>query len=335
MTTFHKAQALSAALIAAFTLAACGGGSDSSPMPAPAQSPPPLTSPLPATQPQASPPPATPVPTDPGAPALTNNIATDGLNWLNYRRQQAGVSVLTRNSSIDAAAAGHSNYQRLNTVTHVQEVGKPGFTGVQLLDRLKAVGYATPSYFYGEVISASTTTSGVYLAEELITAIYHRFAIFEPRFKEIGAGFSTSSNGYAILTTNFAANNGYGPGIGKGNIVTWPVNGQTGILRNFFSDYEAPDPVDNANEVGYPISVHADADVALTVTSFTVKPRNGNDLAVKLLSAAADPEKTKTRSAVSIVPLAVLAPSTVYDVSFSGTADGAPISKNWSFTTKQ
>ena len=269
-----------------------------------------------------------------GAPAITNNTATDGLNWLNFRRQQAGVSALTRSSLVDTAASGHSNYQRLNVVTHLQEAGKPGFTGVNLVDRLRAVNYATPTYFYGEVISASSTNSGVYLAEELITAIYHRFAIFEPRFKEIGAGIATNSTGYTIFTTNLTANDGYGPGIGRGNIITWPVAGQTGIVPNFYSDYEAPDPVENANEVGYPISVHADADVVLSVSSFTVKPRGGANLAVKLLSAAADPQKTTTRSAASIVPLSVLAAGTTYDVSFVGAADGTPISKSWSFTTK-
>ncbi len=329
MKILYRWQNTSAALIAALVLAACGGGGDASspatPTPTPSPVVPPPITPAPPVTP--------PAPAEPGAPALTNNIATDGLNWLNYRRAQAGLSVLTRNSLIDSAASGHSNYQRLNTVTHVQEMGKQGFTGVQLLDRLKAVGYATPSYFYGEVISASSSASGVYLAEELITAIYHRFAIFEPRFKEIGAG-SAASNNYNIFTTNFAANNGYGPGIGKGNIVTWPVNGQTGVVRNFFSDYEEPDPVTNANEVGYPISVHADADVALTVTSFTVRPRGGSNLAVKLLSAAADPGKTTTRSAVSIVPLAVLGVGT-FDVTFEGSADGVALSKSWSFTTKQ
>jgi hypothetical protein len=184
------------------------------------------------------------------------------------------------------------------------------------------------------VNSASTGTSGTYLAEELITAIYHRFAILEPRFKEIGAGSSTDSRGYTVFTNNFGSNNGYGPGIGKGNIVSWPFNGQTGIVRNFFSDYEEPDPVDNANEVGYPISVHADADVNLTVTSFTVKPRGGNVLTVKLLSADADPQKTSTRSAAAIVPLTVLAAGTVYDVNFTGLADGVPVTKSWFFTTK-
>ncbi len=324
MKTLYRWQNCSAGLLVALALAACGGGgSGDSATPSPV-TPPPIS----------TPPPDGPAPVEPGAPALTSNTATDGLNWLNFRRSQAGLSVLTRNSSIDLAASGHSNYQTLNTVTHVQEVGKQGFTGVNLVDRLRAVGYARPTYFYGEVISASTSNSGVYLAEELITAIYHRFAIFEPRFKEIGAGTSTNAAGYTIFTNNFAANDGYGAGIGKGNIVTWPVNGQVNIAPNFYSDFEEPDPVPNANEVGYPISVHADADVALTVTTFSVRRRGGANLPVKLLSAAADPVHTTTRSAVSIVPLAVLAARTVYEVNFTGTADGAEIAKSWSFTTK-
>ena len=321
MKSFNRWQQTGASLVVVLALAACGGGGGGGSSSVPS-----------AVTPTA---PITPPAPEPGAPALTNNTATDGLNWLNFRRSQAGLSVLTRNALIDAAATGHSNYQKLNTVTHVQVVGKPGFTGVHLLDRLQAVGYATPSYFYGEVISASNTTSGVYLAEELITAIYHRFAIFEPRFKEIGAGAVSNATGYTIFTNNFAANDGYGPGIGKGNIATWPVDGQTRVLTNFFSDFEEPDPVENVDEVGYPISVHADADVTLTVTSFTVKPRGGVNLPAKLLSKATDSANMgNNTSAAAIVPLSKLAANTVYDVSFSGLADGTPISKSWSFTTR-
>jgi uncharacterized protein YkwD len=328
MKTLDRWPGTSAAVLAALALTACGGGGSGG---AQAPNPPSLECPAVTTLPASA---MTP---EPGAPAITNNTATDGLNWLNFRRQQTGLSVLTRNALIDAAATGHSNYQRQNTVTHVQEVGKPGFTGVQLLDRLQAVGYATPSYFYGEVISASTSTSGTYLAEELITAIYHRFAIFEPRFKEIGAGSATNGSGYTIFTNDFAANNGYGPGIGKGNIVTWPTDGKTGVVRNFLSDYEAPDPVPDkcVNEVGYPVSVHADADVRLTVSAFTIRPRGGSNLSVRLLSQATDSANMGANaSAASIVPLSVLAAATVYDVTFSGTADGVAITKNWSFTTK-
>jgi len=318
MSTLQHWRMTLATLAISMGLAACGGGGGS-------DSPTPVPAPTGAAAPQEA-----------GAPALTNHISTDGLNWINFRRAQIGVTVLTRNGVIDNAAQGHSEYQRVNNiVTHDQTVGKQGFTGVALDHRLLQAGYVfnrNANFAYGEVISATTSTSGVYMAEELITAIYHRFVIFEPRFKEIGTGAATNAAGYAYLTVNFAANNGYGPGVGKGNLATWPVNGQTGVTRNFLSDYEAPDPVPELNEVGYPVSVHADIDVTLSVSTFSMRPRGEADVTVKVLRRATDTNTPK--SAAALVPLSVLRAGTTYDVSFTGTADGVPISKNWSFVTK-
>lgn len=314
MRTTQRWPTLAAALATALALTACGGGSSSGNV---------TTTPV------------NPAPIEVGAPAATGNVATDGVNWVNYRRTQAGLPVLTRNSLIDLAAQRHSSYQQSNTVTHEQEVGKTGFTGVTLADRLRQVNYLGSSYFIGEVISASTSNSGGYLSEELITAIYHRFVIFEPQFKEIGGGAVTSGSGYTIMTIDFAANNGaFSAGLGAGNLATWPVNGQTGVTRNFLSDFESPDPVANANEVGYPVSVHADADRSVTVTSFTLQQRGASStVAVKLLSAATDSVHTPN-SAAAIIPLAVLAGGATYDVNFSGTVGGIPVVKAWSFTTK-
>eukprot|EP01032_Pedospumella_encystans_P027781 gene27780-31382_t len=82
-------------------------------------------------------------PAEPGAPTLSGDIPLDGYNWINYRRQQAGLSALARNARIDLAAQAHSNYQRQNnTVTHDQTAGLPGFTGVTLKDRLANADYA-------------------------------------------------------------------------------------------------------------------------------------------------------------------------------------------------
>lgn len=319
MSQLQRWQNGIAGLAAALALAACGGGGGSAPPPA-------LTPVAPPSS----------VPADGPPPALTNNVATDGFNWINYRRGQIGMPILSRNALIDRAAQQHSDYLRLNnTVSHDQIAGKPGFTGLGLEARLAQVGYSFnrgANFAFGEVISGTSSNSGVYMAEELITAIYHRFVIFEPRFKEMGTGSATSSAGYTYFTTNFAANNGYGPGVGKGNLATWPANGQTGVTRNFYSDYEAPDPVAELNEVGYPVSVHADIDAVLSVTTFTMRPRGESDIAVKLLRRSAD-EHTP-RSAAAIVPLGVLRAGTTYDVSFIGASDGAPVSKTWSFTTR-
>ncbi|WP_082551814.1 CAP domain-containing protein [Massilia sp. Root351] len=305
--------ALTAAFMAAL-LAACGGGGGGS------------------TAAVATPSTVN-TPAEPGAPTLSGDIPLDGYNWINYRRQQAGLAALARNARIDLAAQAHSSYQRQNnTVTHDQTAGLPGFTGVTLKDRLASAGYAlVGAYAYGEVISAASETSGFYHAEELITAIYHRFVIMEPVFREAGTG-SATGNGYTYFTADFATTNGYGAGVGRGKLVVYPAVNQTRVPLNFFSDTESPDPVPNQNEVGYPISVQGDISAAVNVQTFTVRPRGGADLPVRLLTRATDRETPVAGAA--IIPLSVLKAATTYDVTFTGTVDGVTANRSWSFTTK-
>ncbi|KQQ31133.1 hypothetical protein ASF61_17970 [Duganella sp. Leaf126] len=277
----------------------------------------------------------TTVPAD--APVATGDTATDAVNWFNYRRGMLGLSVLTRNTTIDTAALGHSRYLQLNnTVSHGQQSGKPGFTGDTTGARLTAAGYAiTPPYAFGEVISAAGNTSGAFHAEQLIAAIYHRFVIFEPVFREIGAGAVTANGNFTYLTADLAASGALGTGLGAGKIAVYPVAGQTAVSTSFMSDQEEPDPVPDRNEVGYPISVHADLRTSggeLTVQSFTVAPRGGAALATRLLSHATDASTGATVAA--IVPLAVLSGNTTYDVSFRGAVSGVAVSKDWSFSTR-
>lgn len=315
MTASQRWNNTISALLLAGLLAACGGGDN------------------------AGAPGTVPLQQEPGAPAATGNTALDGFNWTNFRRTQAGIPQLTRNSIVDVAAQGHSDYQKLNdTITHVQTAGQPGFTGVTLLDRLQAAGYVfnqATSFAYGEVIAAADDTSGFYLAEELVTAIYHRFVMFEPIFKESGAGAATVPGGYTYFTNDFTANNGFGPGLGSGQLALYPYAGQSRVPTIFFSNQEAPDPVPDQDEVGYPISVHANFTSNLNVDSFTVRPRGGADMAVRLLTKETDPQTSRSGpAAAAIIPLAVLAAGTTYDVSFSGQIDSVQIDKTWSFTTR-
>lgn len=318
--TMHRVNGILAACIAALALAACGPGGPKQDSGASSNANP-----------------STGVPgQDSTAPTLTNNVATDGRAWINYRRSQVGMSTLAENAQIDTAAQGHSDYQRINnTVTHVQTAGKQGFTGVELQDRLSNAGYTViGTNAIGEVIAASSGGSGFFMAEQLITAIYHRFVIFEPVFKEIGSGSSATSAGYTYFTADFAANNGYGPGLAAGVVAAWPFNGQTDVPKDFHSDDEEPDPVPNQDDVGYPVSVHANLTSKLLVQSFTIRAHGSStDLSTRLLSQATDANMSTNTSAAAIIPLSPLAGSTTYDVSFSGSVDGAPVSKSWSFTT--
>ncbi|WP_296950607.1 CAP domain-containing protein [uncultured Massilia sp.] len=325
MSKLHRARAIAAALAAALALAACGGndntndGSNTGNAGGSSGAPSGGFSGV-----------------DANAPTLTNNVATDGLAWINYRRTQVGMSTLARNGRIDIAAQGHSDYQRINnTVTHDQTAGRQGFTGVTLQDRLAAANYTIQgANAIGEVISAASNNSGFYMAEELITAIYHRFVIFEPVFKEAGTGAAAASNGYNYFTADFAASNGFGAGIAAGTLATWPFNGQAQVPPNFLSDQEEPDPVPNQNEVGYPVSVHTNLTRTLTVQTFTIRARGAaSDMSTRLLAYGKD-TNTTTRSAAAIVPLARLAAATTYDVTFIGAIDGTAVSRTWSFTTR-
>ena len=117
--------------------------------------------------------------------------------------------------------------------------------------------------------------------------------------------------------------------------MTYPVPNQLRVPTVFFSDQEEPDPVPNRNEVGYPISVHADFTSSLNVASFTVRARGGAALTVKLLTAANDPQTSRSGpAAAAIIPLDVLSPGTTYDVVFSGQVDSVQVDKTWSFTTQ-
>jgi len=278
-----------------------------------------------------------------GAPQATGNTANDGFAWFNFRRQQIGLAPFRRDARIDTAALGHSNYQKINNViTHEQTPGNPGFTGRLVEDRLSAAGYALPpdDYAFGEVISSTSDSSGFKAAEDLIAAIYHRFLIFEPMFKDAGSGAATVVGGSTYFTTNFATI-GLNGGLRRGAVAVYPFNGQQQVPINFFSDNESPDPVTSRNEVGYPISVHANIVSTLSVNSFTVQPRNGQPLAVQLLtgtSSSSNPsivvDEHTPHSAAAIIPLVRLANGTTYDVSFNGVLDGVPITRSWSFTTQ-
>jgi uncharacterized protein YkwD len=303
-------------LLAAAMLTACGGGEGNGPQPA-------VAAPAQVSLAQ-----------EPNAPQLTGNTATDGLNWFNYRRQQMGLAAVERNSMLDTATQNHSDYQKLNDViTHDETPSKPGFTGTTLANRLSAAGYVFDQsrYAYGEVISATGDTSGFNAADDLIAAIYHRFVILEPVFRQAGAGVASVPNGYTYFTVDFAAN-GLGPGVGPGSFVNYPFANQQHVPVVFFSNRETPDPVPDLNEVGYPVSIHADITAVVDVQSFTLTTRGGAPLPVRLLSHTTD---TNTRSSVAaIIPVNVLAANTTYDARFIGTIDGTAVNRSWSFTTQ-
>ena len=269
-----------------------------------------------------------------GAPTITGDMATDALNWFNFRRQQAGLRILLRNSVIDQAAKSHANYQQLNNVaTHEETQGLPGFTGINPAARLRAAGYPLNSSGFsdGEVIAALNGNDGFAAAEGLIGAIYHRFTLLEPAFNEAGAGAASRFGGYNWLTVNLITNQN-NASAGSMQIISWPTADQKNVRVNFFTDQEFPDPLPGTDEAGFPVSVHAEINAVLRVDSFTIRARGESPLAVKLLDQTTDVDTPA--SAAAIIPLSPLRPSTTYDVEFNGRINDQIVSRHWAFFTQ-
>ena len=159
--------------------------------------------------------------------------------------------------------------------------------------------------------------------------------IFEPVFKQAGTGAAQSVAGATYFTVNLVAD-GLDGGLGLGNVVVYPMNGQQDVPRSFSSDQEVPDPVPSRDMVGYPVSIHADIHGAMGATvvdvdRFVIRPLGGTALSVQALWRGKDAHTPA--SVAAIVPLEILAPQTTYEVEFVGTVSGRNVSRVWQFTT--
>lgn len=249
---------------------------------------------------------------------------------VNLTRQRVGLPPVVSNALLSQAAQAHADYLQtnINGISHDETPGLPGFTGVGPSDRLTAAGYAYSTM--NEVISGGDT-SGQQAVQGLVQAIYHRFGILAPAVAEAGIGQGLASGKFPNVVIDFGAPPGNAVTMPQDWLGTYPVDGQTGVVRDFLSDTESPDPVASQNRVGYPVSIHTRAEDTLLVSTFSVKPVGGAPVAVQLLSYPTDAHVPP--SAAAIVPLVVLDYGTAYQADFSGTRNGQAFSLSWTFTT--
>ncbi len=269
-----------------------------------------------------------------GAPTATGDVAADGIRWINFRRAQAGLPALRRDARLDLAASRHANYQQLNdVVTHDEDSKQPGFVAKTASERLRAADFPllTTAFADGEVIAATGMPDGFASVEGLLGAIYHRYVVLEPMFNAVGAGAAHRDGSFYWLTMNLVGIKG-SVGLAKGRIAVWPLPSQDNVRTYFFSDQETPDPVPQADEVGYPVSVHANLNAVLRVERFALTDPEGQAVDVRQLDASSD--RDTPPSAAAIIPLQRLRSGTRYSVSFSGHVDDQPVERRWDFTTR-
>ena len=217
---------------------------------------------------------------------LTSTLAlasSEGLEYLNHLREQAGLVTLNENSALQPSAQNHSHYLNINdTSGHYEDENADGFTGESPSDRAVYAGYYSTGI--GENVSVGQKDVNQSI-DGLLAAIYHRFSFLSLEKDEIGIGVEeehyTFDMGNSLLN-DLCQNHTYTDGdyyynvcadpdkkiesesyldarehyktlASAPDIVMWPPAGGDHIPPAFYD--ETPDPLPDYDVSGYPISV--------------------------------------------------------------------------------
>lgn len=341
---------ISAVTVALF-LAACGGGGS-----APSASiitAPPVAVPAPAPAPV-----VTPAAIQTSVPALTYAAISEEFQFItawNQFRAQMGLGLLAQSAMLDKASLNHLEYvlknDELNGGTvnfrmidpatnrpmfHIEQGGKPLFTGVQEFDRARSVGF-TGSYV-GEMLAFPGRSGARVGLESLASGIYHRVGLMAQTANEVGitAGQDVSRTLVMEIGTTKAQSQA------SDYIGVYPSANQTGVGLN--AGVESPNPfpelstanADFPTKTGYPVNVAVKEGVTLDVASFTLtEAGSAAPLDARILTSVNDPNRYLASNIAFLVARAPLKVGTTYTAKFSGRMNNVLVNKEWQFTTRQ
>jgi uncharacterized protein YkwD len=320
------------------SMGACGGSGGSSPQPPPPSPPPPASTPA-ATAPI---PAQLNVPTPVGYDA--DRLAA--FNRLNQIRLSAGLGMLAQNVLLDQAAQAHADWIIANdSFTHEEVAGTPGFTGAHWWDRAEALGYVPLG---GEEVM-SGPVRGADGVDSLINTVYHRAGMlaFEPVDVGIGwSGLAARAVSMPLVIDMTKPGLDTTRGLGQAaqasieGVSIWPPDSAVRVPLRLGLEFPNPVPTQDVLRLGTPASVTVDAEKTITTTTFVLTNRTtGVVVPTQTLTSLDDPNFLVPQSFVASIPLAVLEPSTTYQVEFSGfavmfgTGVRETFSRKWVFTT--
>jgi hypothetical protein len=287
-----------------FFLSACGGGGGDE-----------SSSGASNTNNQTGIPPVTSVPVS----TYAETRKSEAFQRVNEIRQQVGLGLLAQNEKLDKSSQGHAEYLALNNeFSHLQTLGKNGFTGLDPEARVFNSGY--PVAAGAEIINFSKNLSGKMQIDELMAGVYHRAPLLSSSYVDVGVGnkdYLAAPNSSALVVS-FAWMEGRGPQDANVSYVVWP--------RNNDVIYRTTNPPENPKSpgLGYPVSVSVNPEKAFTVSNFELR-ESGNLVPAFLVS--------NFRGYSALSPRDSLKAATKYSVSFDGFLDGKPLNIDWEFST--
>lgn len=350
-------KSLFVAMISSAILSACGGGGGGS-----STSTPPVattcTSPQVLVNGVCTNPVSTVIPANLQSNVPVPTYAAGSVQLLAYTqisdvRKLIGLGPLAQSAKIDSAALNHSKYVNLNIDSdssvfgHYENAGLSGFTGVTPGDRNSFVGYTGP---VSEIMTSDNYQADQNTpVERFLGSVYHRSAILSQCSKDIGIGYQSHTTPAGLIANPVVIDMGISaPNTCQTNasdfVYSYPVANQTNVPVSMTAETPFPFPdvpknqynnFDVANATSFPITIGVYAGYTLTMDSITVTEQGQTTpLPMRVLTSANDTNKLLSAEQMYFVGYAPFKSATTYNVVFKGAANGSPVTKSFSITTR-
>ncbi len=262
---------------------------------------------------------AAPPPSCPPAPAGISAAGLVAYAEENTVRVAAGSPCAAVVPALDLSAEKHCAYYAANLMQatciaspHVEVASCTDYYAANFDQRETMAGY-----------TGSPTSEDMYFFDDpklaiagWIDTIYHRYPILDPWERDFGYGGAMGCD-----TMDF----GSGAATPSTTIAVYPYDGQTGVGTQFAgAEIPAPPPPPNGWPAGYPISIFYQG--TLTTTTVT---QDGTTTPLPIQTV---PMLSFQPNATYFYTDQPLSPNTKYNVHAEGN-NGAPFTKDWSFTT--
>lgn len=273
------------------------------------------------------------------------SAASLALQTVNTMISHCGYSRMNSVRDLTHAAQGHMDYIAANGFhySHLQESGKPGFTGATHVERIVAAGGAAERANHSSEGVGGMGGSHGRVTTGLLAAPYHQADLLS-QFSEIGIGTAEDPD-LALLDPSVTAESvvfNYGGtklnSVPLNDVRTFPCEGSTLIPSQ--GGPETPDPAPElAGKFGPGLNFETNKDGAIEVTSISLRNlANGNVIPLQPVKGHSL-EGVEWRSVW--ISKGYLSPKTTYRVEARGntyatkkmTGSATAWSKSFSFTT--
>ncbi|ASS98400.1 hypothetical protein B9L19_03515 [Geobacillus thermocatenulatus] len=253
----------------------------------------------------------------------------EALNHINEIRAKIGLKPVTLNPFLIKAAENHAKYLVANNITfssgvdgHSETVGKTGYTGKNVGDRIKAVGGSqtlVSNSSEGIAYNVSSINKGI---DSLMDAPLHRTRLIDPQLSSVGVAIVDN----IVVLTYYFLEFGTNP-----EESIYPYDGQTNVGLEFVGKTERPNPLEEfkVEKSGYVIS--------FSPSSSNVVPDNvvGKLFDSKGKEVPVFFKEDALSFTYFLFPKSPLLKNEKYTVKFTYTdlMDDTVKTKTWSFTT--